>query len=437
MPHGFLVLTGSRAGFHFTPTGDVFIAGRAADAALRFPPEQDLTVSAHHAEFTLRDGVWHVRDLASRNGTLVNDEPVQGPVPLRVGDRITFGVGGPTAELREALVESATQRVRAAVRRERRTWLAATGALIVLAVVLVLALRAGDRRRLEVWLEDRALLEARIDSLIAVNRNAEAALGDELSGLRRTLRESEARLQSLRDELAAATDHGRDDTELRQRLFAATAALRAQQLAAALDFDLIQRRNRAATAMVWVEYDDGSRVTGTAFAARADGVLLTNRHLVAGADGTLRHRRIAVRFADSDQAFPASLIAVDELHDLAALRVLNIIGGVPVVAGFNTRADTIAPGSPVALIGFPLGGEAGDPSRGARIARPLVSAGLVLRSDDATLEIQGLGAAGASGSPLFDGAGNVVGVLYGGRDDGHTILAVAPSAVQRFLARLQ
>src|SRR5690606_24926181 len=44
-------------------------------------------------------GGWHVRDLNSRNGTRVNDQRIDGEVPLQNRDRITFGAGGPTVQL--------------------------------------------------------------------------------------------------------------------------------------------------------------------------------------------------------------------------------------------------------------------------------------------------------------------------------------------------
>lgn len=55
------------------------------------------TVSRLHAELLWVDGLLHVRDLGSRNGTKINGEllprtptPTE-PHPLQAGDRITFG----------------------------------------------------------------------------------------------------------------------------------------------------------------------------------------------------------------------------------------------------------------------------------------------------------------------------------------------------------
>jgi S1-C subfamily serine protease len=193
-------------------------------------------------------------------------------------------------------------------------------------------------------------------------------------------------------------------------------------------------------AMVWVEYEDGERTAGTAFAVRPEGILVTNRHLVHGAAGDRRPRRIAIRFADSDQAFPGGVIAASRDWDLALLRVDNLLGAVPVVPAFNTRLDTLPAGTPVALIGYPLGGEPErDPTQAPRVARPVVSAGLLLRSAAGGVEVQGLGAEGASGSPILDGAGEVIAVLYGGRREGgaQVLLAVPAHAALQLLAAVR
>src|SRR5690606_5983803 len=59
---------------------------RAAEICLR-----DVGISKRHAEIVRRGPRWHVRDLGSRNGTLVNGFRVEGSSPLRDGDEITVG----------------------------------------------------------------------------------------------------------------------------------------------------------------------------------------------------------------------------------------------------------------------------------------------------------------------------------------------------------
>jgi predicted component of type VI protein secretion system len=56
----------------------------SCDVCLRFP-----NVSGQHCELQFNEGVWHIRDLGSTNGTKVNGQRVQTR-PLRPGDEITI-----------------------------------------------------------------------------------------------------------------------------------------------------------------------------------------------------------------------------------------------------------------------------------------------------------------------------------------------------------
>ncbi|AXG80978.1 DUF1707 and FHA domain-containing protein [Streptomyces paludis] len=49
------------------------------------------TVSRLHAELTLRDGLWILRDLGSTNGTTVNGRRVTTTAVVRDGDMVGFG----------------------------------------------------------------------------------------------------------------------------------------------------------------------------------------------------------------------------------------------------------------------------------------------------------------------------------------------------------
>jgi pSer/pThr/pTyr-binding forkhead associated (FHA) protein len=62
--------------------------GRAPSATLMVP---DAQVSRLHARIDLHGGVPSVRDLDSRNGTLLNARPIEGPAPLHDGDEIDVG----------------------------------------------------------------------------------------------------------------------------------------------------------------------------------------------------------------------------------------------------------------------------------------------------------------------------------------------------------
>jgi pSer/pThr/pTyr-binding forkhead associated (FHA) protein len=62
--------------------------GRAANANLIVT---DAQVSRMHARIELHDGTLSVRDLGSRNGTLVNARPIGAPTALQPGDEIDVG----------------------------------------------------------------------------------------------------------------------------------------------------------------------------------------------------------------------------------------------------------------------------------------------------------------------------------------------------------
>ena len=75
------------AGARLALSADTLI-GRAADCQIRI---SDSFVSSHHARLTLRDGGWHIADLDSTNGTLVNQQPLDGQQRLEFGDVIGIG----------------------------------------------------------------------------------------------------------------------------------------------------------------------------------------------------------------------------------------------------------------------------------------------------------------------------------------------------------
>ncbi|MFF8828070.1 DUF1707 and FHA domain-containing protein [Streptomyces sp. NPDC015131] len=49
------------------------------------------TVSRRHAELSLQNGAWVLRDLGSTNGTTVNGRRVTGTVVVEAGDMVAFG----------------------------------------------------------------------------------------------------------------------------------------------------------------------------------------------------------------------------------------------------------------------------------------------------------------------------------------------------------
>jgi hypothetical protein len=67
---------------------DGAVLGRGEQADIRL---EDSFASASHARLVPQGGVIVLEDLGSTNGTYLNGEPLRGPQPLHVGDRIRIG----------------------------------------------------------------------------------------------------------------------------------------------------------------------------------------------------------------------------------------------------------------------------------------------------------------------------------------------------------
>lgn len=90
-------IRGKYQGQEFPLDKEAFIAGRSSEADLILA---DDAVSRKHARFYARRGRHWVRDLGSRNGTLINGERVEKHC-LRSGDRLAIGSSLARIEFRE------------------------------------------------------------------------------------------------------------------------------------------------------------------------------------------------------------------------------------------------------------------------------------------------------------------------------------------------
>ena len=453
------ILTGARAGYTEVFSKAYVGVGRHPQSDLRFDPERDLDVSARHAAIVCKDDRWYVRDLDSRNGTLVNGHRITRDTKLDDTDQIRFGTEGPIVEVRlvpagtrDGVVArgtppaapavtpgprrgkmSTTERIRIEVGKQTRTLRAVIIGLFVSLLAVAAVFLFQTRKQAEERARQVAALQARTDSILQSSEQAVQALQGQVEGLAGALESSQGEVQRLRTELTAAQQAGsaQQVERLSGELDSATRALQYQQRAARVDYSTIVDRNQQAVAIIWVEFGPDEVHTATAFAVRPDGTMLTNRHVVAGEDGTRRPTRMAIRFADSRQNWRARLLAVSPDADLAVIKV-DIRGGTPAV-DLNSNADTLRAGDPVALIGYPLGT---DLPMSGEYARTSFWAGSVSKVLDDLVQIDGYGAHGASGSPVFDGNGEVVAVLYGGQEGtgGRIVYAAPVAAALRLLA---
>ncbi|TVP58921.1 MAG: FHA domain-containing protein [Gemmatimonadales bacterium] len=426
---------GGRSGARFPLHPDrPSVLGRAPGVEIHLDPHADLAVSGRHAEFSFRDGRWWVRDLESRNGTFVDGRRIERPTPLKGGSVLRFAADGP--RVRFELGESDTGRVRQEGRR-KLVGLATTAGVLLLAVGLValslLQRERGERARL---FEERTELHVLVDSLLEREAQVTGALSeldDALALSRGEVERLRGQLESGQERAGAGTDAELD--QLHRELEEAVQALARQQLAATLDFPEIEGANRPAVAMIFVENADGRVVSGTGFSVSEEAYLVTARHILEDAGGRLEPRRVAVQFSDSRQVWAAEVVAASQSVDLAVLRVASIEGAVPTVRGIGSNSGPLQSGMPVAVLGFPLGGSVEPGFGGARPpARPLLSAGVISEVSLREFLVQGYGEPGASGSPVLDEAGRVVGVVQGGeRTARGGILVVVPSADVRAL----
>ena len=155
-----------------------------------------------------------------------------------------------------------------------------------------------------------------------------------------------------------------------------------------------------------VRFSDTTQVfEGTAFSVDTGGRMLTNRHTVVSHDGE-RARDVAIRFSGSTDVLPARIGRISPDADLAVIQVESA-GPFPAIAGFATAP--LEAGAPIVLIGFP--GGCGSCVR----PRAKLVMGSVTAASDSVLELDAFSGTGASGSPMFDRNGLVVGVLFGGR----------------------
>lgn len=454
----FRYLDGAGAGEVRIVRKEFATIGRHPDADLPFDPTRDPDVSVRHAAVFRAGGGWVVRDLGSTNGTWVNGEKLKGDRALLPGDVIRLGREGPRLRFqphdREAATvpdlgapqssrgrvapeaisppRGTTTRIRAEVRRQTAGWKRVTAIVAVAALLVSGTLGVLAVRQQRIASAFRVRLLERTDSLLANLEGASSSVA-ELTGQLALAREETAR---LRAEIADRSSRAGDLETLAERLEAALPERTAMVEAARFDRAAIDSLNRAAVGVVVSELAGGRRVAGTGFVVRArgdTGWVLTARHLVMDSAG-----RPAVRlgflFEGSRQNFRARLLGVADSADLAVLVVL-VRGGVPAVAGLSAASR---PGEPVAMLGFPVGLDPAGTWRSQGV-RAVGLTGTVRRAGPDLLELDGYGASGSSGGPVFNPQGLVVGMIFGGdpQSDGRVVYAIPTPQIINLLEKLR
>ena len=83
-----IVLAGAKDGTQIPLKKDKFVIGRASECTLRAGSD---AISRRHCAILRVDGAWQASDLGSRNGTYINDQKIESPTQLAVGDVLRVG----------------------------------------------------------------------------------------------------------------------------------------------------------------------------------------------------------------------------------------------------------------------------------------------------------------------------------------------------------
>ena len=434
MPIELRVLSGARAGHHQSYDKRIVALGRHPKSDLQFEPNQDLDVSTRHAEIVNTAGTFRIRDSGSTNGTFVNGVRIEGEQELHDGDVVWLGAEGPKVEV--SLPASATagivpptavrtsqqrpstgERVQLAVRKET-AWMRR---LLVASLVVLGAAMAGAY-----WMGHSASRThvAELMRLLAQSESTTAVLQAQLQHVGDT-----TLLNSLRQQNAEIADRVRasDGRATAEQLAALRDELRRRhtiQLGLAeMDLARISARNDSAIAFIATELD-GKPYGGTAFGVSSRGLLVTNKHNVRSESGS-PPTRIAIKYANTSVFLHGRVVAVAGTDVDLALVQVEERGTYPTVERIAPSLEHLRVGAPVATVGFPL---ALDTPMDGNNVKTSLTAGTVSKIIPALLQIDAYAGSGSSGSPVFDGEGRVIGVVWGGPAGGQGRLAYAVPA---------
>lgn len=437
------ITTGSRAGEREKLTRAVVLAGRHPECDLRFDARKDLDVSSRHAEFRGGPDGWTVRDLESTNGTFVNGSRITHATDLKAGDVVRFGAEGPRVQIvsvgavdepavpatafhaGDRVRPSTTERVAVAVAKETGALRRFVIGLTIVAVVGVGALVWANQRNSARSRDTIASLLARSDSLSAALQRTMLAESGRQAGLDSFARVLERERERITRQLQSGSANvGQIQTELDALDHRAS-----QAAAIGASYRDIAQANTPGVVFLVVEDQDGQAYSGTGFSITRDGLLVTARHVVINPVTKQLPRRIGLWFAGDTTWYLANFVRAADSVDLAFVKI-DAEGEFPTVQGIS-RGDNVAAGDAIAVLGFPLGTTL---ARGT-VKRPSLNIGSVSQVEPDRIHIEAYSAQGASGAPVFDTRGDVIGVLFGSpvETDGAIIYLVSSAALIREL----
>ncbi len=381
MPVSFTYLVGPNKGQRETFTAERITVGRAPDNSLSFDGNQR-RVSSHHAEIIRRGDHYLLRDLGSTNGTMINGRRVIAS-ELRDEDMIEFGAGGPL--LRFAIIREEPPADQTEANQFARASLS-SGAISRL-LGRTARTRAGNLRLI------LALLAA-----LVIGATAGVLLSTRAGN-------------SERGQMSFS--------EVAQRNSPAVVFIRSE-------FELVDENEQVISRQ--------SR-TGSGFVVTDTGLIVTNRHLIRdweynepqpGTTGRTSHIEIVFPGQKRENALPAEVFRLSESKevDVAVLKITPF-ENMARVLGINNNLESINQGDEVAVIGYPLGLDLMQLTNNELIENSL-STGVVSRVNQDLIQVQLRAYRGASGGPLFNRRGEVVGIITANVDFANEISLCIP-----------
>lgn len=144
--------------------------------------------------------------------------------------------------------------------------------------------------------------------------------------------------------------------------------------------------------------------SGTGYAISSNGYIVTNHHVTNGANS------IKVRGVNGDfsKSYNAKVIIDDKNNDLSIIKIddtsFTSLGTIPYVIA-NRSSDV---GSSVFVLGYPLRATMGDE---VKLTNGIISSKSGFQGDVTSYQITAPIQPGNSGGPLFDGSGNIIGIV--------------------------
>jgi S1-C subfamily serine protease len=449
------ITSGSRAGQRELFDKSVISIGRHPLNDLRFDAERDPDASSRHAEIRILGEKASVHDLGSTNGTFVNGQRIEGERALFDGDLIAFGREGPQVEFHAAAAappptatgpanwtasrksgaiagtaprRDTVARIADAVQEQTgtlRKMVMGLGALVVVGVGA--AYWFGHRDSAQALARVDELLK-RNDSLSAMFEKTVGSMKGRVAGLDSALAASKRETDQIRSRIKGEIEKGGDVNveDLSKRLDNAERRQRAIVSAGSMDYEAIAVKNGPAIVFIAVEEAGGELMSGSGFNVSASGLVVTNRHVVQDQQGRAA-KRVKVIFDHTSGAWKnAHVVKVSQSDELAWIKI-DDAGSYPIVSGV-ARQSSPRVGSPVALIGYPLGTSTAGMGGDIMKLQPKFTLGLgtVSKAITDTLQFDAFAAPGSSGSAVFDSRGFVIGVLFGGQaeSNGRIVYAV-------------